>query len=883
MKAATNISLKSRSTLTLSDFKGVDFTSSPYRTSAYRAADAANLIYENGMNRKRKGWRQRYFFGTLPSANPDDHAEINGIFHYKTATRDVILIHNGTDLTEIDQQSGVQRSLLSGASEEAEVPSGRSQFFMNKEKCYIVSENGDIWVYGSWDDGETYEAKPLADTAYVPTTTISIGWTEAEDSNVAFYESPNVLTPWRKNQIRTQENSDTYYGPFTYELDAPIEPESDVLIEWIGFGMENKEVLARNGTKEEGHDYTNLGLTENLEGRTCLITPSGQITGFLTWGDLRPAYRSNATITLFFGLWRVPSDGSDNMAVTFCVDSRAWKYQKEMITRCSFGIFFGSHGNTDRLFLSGNSAYPNQVFFSGFDDLSYFPDINYLMAGSDHVPVNGFVRLNDNALAVLKSESDIDSTVFYVTGTLQNQYDESGNLSAGKAVFTIAGGGVGEGNLSPYTAVNLAGDALFLSTGGVFAISLTENITTNARNVRERSWSINGSLRRHSGADAVGIVFENRYYLSMDGVCYLADAAHKYTRNGNDSDTGFQYEWWYWENLPARVWAIVDGILWFGTSDGRVCSLDGTEYRDSTFYELVGSSYDVKENAVYYNAEWEAAYPEYAPREGDILRFSAAASAEQRVYAKLAHVVPCGDVWCFSEKESGEFWEGRCLCLGTAYREAKEEEGNVVAVQAVKVDRGEGTVGFRQPSDFPFSVYEDGSADVFLPLNEEDLALTRVASGHFQVALPSAPQTPLRLARMGPYLELPDARLTQFAVVCARWQTPYLDLGSGIYQKTLLRLSVTAGEESGRFSFGYQTKRANDMQAVRGVDSFSWNRISFARFGFGNAFASSHTVRMRVRDINYIRFRFLSEEAEEMTVDSLTALYKINGMNQGVK
>ena len=108
-------------------------------------------------------------------------------------------------------------------------------------------------------------------------------------------------------------------------------------------------------------------------------------------------------------------------------------------------------------------------------------------------------------------------------------------------------------------------------------------------------------------------------------------------------------------------------------------------------------------------------------------------------------------------------------------------------------------------------------------------------------------------------------------------------MGSVLYRKTLLWLSVTAKEGSGRFLFGYETKGDTASYAMQGIDSFSWEDFSFERFSFANSFASSYTLRTKSRNFNLIRFCFRSDTAEDMLPGTLTALYKTNKMNRGVR
>ena len=798
MRASTNITLKERSTLTLEDFKGVDFTSSPYRIAPNRAVDAVNLIYENGTNRKRKGWRQRLSSGNmLKNGLFTEPVEIDGIFHYRHGEEDTVLIVAGNQIYGYSQEEDRCGTLLwYDRYDEYAHPAGRCQFFMNRGWCYILSEKGDIFVYGEFEDIGV-GVKPLAELYYIPTTTVSIEPDGVTDGNVAALERPNVLTPRRKNGIHSWGGS-----VCQYTLDAPIDPNAPMTVSASYIKTEDhtfeKKLVEKTlvFATDGGYDQSLIKYLDGYNVKGWLVDQEGYSYGaVMDWGNYENGERNCGKIVL---IAMEPPDEFSNITVEFQVASSVWQYDAKMIDNCTFGTLFGMGGNTDRLFLGGNPDYPNQVFYSGFDDLTYFPDDGALVVGSDHSPVNGFVRMSDNALAVLKPESDSDSTVFYITGTQHNQYDSEGNLSGGKTVFTVASGGAGEGNSSPYTTASLAGEAIFLGTDSVYAVSPSENATTGVRNVRERGQPVARKLRQRAQGGAA-IVFDNRYYLSVDGGCYVADARHKYDPAESGSEQGYQYEWWYWDNVPARVWAVIDGVLWFGTEDGRVCSFDREDYADETFFRFQAGDLTANDDTVVYDEKWRDRLCE-----GDLL-------------------------------------------------EIPEEKDGVKRMRRLII------------TDLHECVTESGASCTAFRLKEyadDEHALTG-------------------LTEMIPTGEPVTCYHRQ--TVTARWVSPYLSLGSGMHEKTLLGLSVTAGQGSGRFQFGYESKRSSDMLAVRGIDTLRFDDFSFARFSFGTGFASSHTVRMNVRNINYLRFCFSSEIPEEMTVESLTALYKINRMNRGVR
>ena len=117
--------------------------------------------------------------------------------------------------------------------------STRSQAFFNKGKCYIVG-CGDFLVYGSWDNGQTYELRRVANNedTYIPTTTISIDDDTNETDIRSTMEDVNLLSSLRKNQLlgRAFKEADAEKGQaaetsLTWTLDSGrIDDGTDIQI-----------------------------------------------------------------------------------------------------------------------------------------------------------------------------------------------------------------------------------------------------------------------------------------------------------------------------------------------------------------------------------------------------------------------------------------------------------------------------------------------------------------------------------------------------------------------------------------------------------------------------------------------------------------------------
>lgn len=102
------VELKARRQAKISNFKGVDFSSSPLLVAQNRAVNSKNFIYENGVNRKRNGWIEKYRIGT---------GNINGIFECVLNGIKTILVYSGTQFYKI--VDGIITNITQSSSNES--------------------------------------------------------------------------------------------------------------------------------------------------------------------------------------------------------------------------------------------------------------------------------------------------------------------------------------------------------------------------------------------------------------------------------------------------------------------------------------------------------------------------------------------------------------------------------------------------------------------------------------------------------------------------------------------------------------------------------------------------------------------------------------------
>lgn len=851
MRANTNISLKNRKQVELNDFKGVDFSSSPLRVKQNRASNMRNFINEYGVNHKRHGWNELF------KIRDDDGnvQRINGVFECFNN----LIVYAGNCFYEVHDNDSqyVVKNLIDTCTydiakvDRSRLKDQRCEVFFNNGRAYFVG-CGDFLVYGSWDNGNTYELRRVADNedTYIPTTTTHIENDKITNSEYKTSEDDiNMLSSYRKNTIIGVDEAS-----ITFTIDTQkIEENSDVevKVKVLENSKEVEKVLTNSKT-----DKTKLYLNNSEIG--TINFESGKITLNM---NTKPI-----------------ADYDDNIEVKF-----KSTYYGDRITNASFGILFGTNGNSDRLFVSGNAEYKNIVYYSephntlenpNDDDFTYFGLQKSIKFGSDASAILGFQRLSDNTLVVHKQDIGQETTIFYVTGSYEEEYDDNNVISSIKYYFTSTAGSIGDEIVSRYASANFAGDNVILTRNGVYGIELSDNIATVERYIRERSRYINEQLKDHSNLEeAIAIVFENKYFLAIDNVCYVADARFKSTSDGDMPDT-FNYEWWYWDNIPARVWAKINGKLYFGTANGQVCVFDDG-YTDKEYLNAdVGDiSLSVAENKFNYNNKKIEDIVD-----GDKIKFMNDIWTE---FLNQDHILKVEDNYIYvSEDDILKIFNGV-----EVYADDVQDSGLIVGDKYYIKEVDFGTCKFKLESvDGNDVLINSSNFKLVKNHKNQDLLLINATTTDFQVKQFKKDTEPLVITKYNNTLATNiTADIMRNRNVCAEWITPVFDFGTNAESKILLGITIaTEPTVNGQIEFGFDTKNASKLLQAKGVNVFSFSNLSFENFSFDTGFASSYTKKLKQR-FNFIIFRFKSDNEYDCAVNSFSVNYKINNANKGVK
>lgn len=249
-------------------------------------------------------------------------------------------------------------------------------------------------------------------------------------------------------------------------------------------------------------------------------------------------------------------DGRDNVRIKY---KKINNENKSQVNKCDIMCVYGYAGSNNRAFLTGNPNYANILMYSHLEDITYIPVENVIKIGLEVVPITGLAKLNNGTLAVLKDVSDTDSTIFYVGYGTYNSNE----------VFPLQGSTKGEGNIGRYAHDILINEPLILSQNGIFALNTAS--LSDERYVYHRSYYIDSKLKKEINLkNAVGIVNDGKYYLAINDHVYVADSRFKST-SVNSKYSNYQYEWFYWTNIPVKIWFVWNNELYFGDKYGNIC------------------------------------------------------------------------------------------------------------------------------------------------------------------------------------------------------------------------------------------------------------------------------------------------------------------------
>lgn len=372
----------------------------------------------------------------------------------------------------------------------------------NKSQSFVYD---DIFYLKDGKNYLKYDGSAISDVVgYIPTTTIA----RKPMGGGTTYEDVNMLSDYRKNSFLADGAS------FSFFLDV------------INIDTDYAPIVTVNDEVADASTYT----VDYAEGK-------------ITFNSSAP----DAPLT----------DGQDNVVIQF---KKSVPKYKEAVQKCTLLQVFDN-----RVFFSGNPDFPNMVWNSSLHDPSYVSDLDYYEEGMDTAAVKGLVAGN-NALWVFREPSDANTTVFYHTPSLDDEYGK---------VYPSTHSSITTGCVG--AAVNFNDDIVFFSERGMEGISgdvTTEQVVAHRSTLVDRKLTTEAKYKDMATAE-----WEGYLLVFMGNKVYLADSRGIFTNENH-----IEYEWFYWNlEKDIKCATVKDGILYLGTDDG-IYTLTDTEANVESYW-----------------------------------------------------------------------------------------------------------------------------------------------------------------------------------------------------------------------------------------------------------------------------------------------------------
>ena len=243
--------------------------------------------------------------------------------------------------------------------------------------------------------------------------------------------------------------------------------------------------------------------------------------------------------------------GNDNVFIKF---SRTVSGYANRIKKCTIATVFDN-----RVFFSGNPDFPNGVFHSSLNNPAYCSDLDYYECGNNDNEVKALVVGND-LLWVFKRDDQNKDTIFYLRPNLDVSYGR---------IYPVSQGNVSIGCYSK--GFNFKDNIVFFSRQG---LEMMSGSIQYEQSVTHASSLVDSKMINESNYKFLRICeYKGFMLVAIDNHIYLADSRNVF----KGVTGGKEFEWYYWE-LPVKVTCFreVLGTLYFGTDEGEVCVLGGT-------------------------------------------------------------------------------------------------------------------------------------------------------------------------------------------------------------------------------------------------------------------------------------------------------------------
>ena len=560
---------------------GVDFQADQTQVDRRRSPDMVNMISDYGGNPiKRDGFRKvGYKYESL--------LMIDGVMYGIYTTDSLFAVYtlelNGYEFDEI----GSPYTYLGNVGDVKEAFVYQKCIYTIATRAFLCfdTETHTITKVGlgtnMMSNGNIGEAAPIYEDN-IPDTVISL---KPDGTGGSALDDKNIFSIYMRFNYQGDGTSTTYKIPNYTKIGS-----------WV-----RAEVKDANGDWQTA--TVTLGASTTVQGKTL------DGTGYAANAIIDP------TVTITPAPPTPTVTGEDNVRITFC----PYNY-KEVET----GKYFGYYNETFvHLLNSSNATFQSgrmfiadkyKIYYSDVSDPFTVSDLAWFAVDSEVV---GFTRSN-NYLAVLTKDNG-RSTIYLASEASKVIDSQTGTT---ETYFAVKESNAGIGAVAPKAIATLSDEPLFLSSTGIFGI-LTN--WTSEKYAVNRSSRINRKLCKEPNLEsAVGIAYNDYFFLAINGRMYVLDGRHKESdRAGNKP-----FEAYYFEGLPAiENMYVINDKMYFADDSGTYTwndDLPETErfYDDAYVKEVTVVEWQISDSqAEEPTGEWVNVKP--TPDEGEFLWYKA--------------------------------------------------------------------------------------------------------------------------------------------------------------------------------------------------------------------------------------------------------------------
>ena len=509
---------------------GVDFRADQTEVDRRRSPDMVNMISDFGGNPvKRDGYR------TVASEKMW-LCEVDGIKYGIYASG------NAFEIAEVEM-NGYELDVNAAYVSSSDVGDIKAVFGY-QHKLYIVSSNC-LLEY----DAETDSVNVVGTQAGMMSVS-AVG--ESAPANTDTSIIPLTVFKLKPDGTggNTLDNKNlmTIYQTFSFEGDGTSTQYKIPIYEKMGTWVK-VEVMDANGVwqvKQVTTDYT-LGTSTAVTG----LTLDGKHTATNNIVD--------TTVTFTSAPSAPPIAGEDNVRITICPYSM--EEVQAGVHRGYYNEHFANLLSCYAATMQGNRMFiaeKYRVYWSKISSPFVIPDLSWFDVDSEIV---GFSRNNNNLLVLAKDTGK--STIYLAAEQMRTVDSETGET---EIYFTVKESNSGIGAIAPKCIATLIDEPMFLSSTGVYGV-LTNYLSD--KYAVNRSSRINRKLCQEPNLDkAVGIAFNDYFYIAVNGRMYVLDGRHK----ESDMAGNKPLEAYYFEGLPAIENMFVVGNKMYFTDDEKTYS-----------------------------------------------------------------------------------------------------------------------------------------------------------------------------------------------------------------------------------------------------------------------------------------------------------------------